>query len=91
MINDPWPTIPVMQPIEAECRAMPHLPTWEDLEAYNAEKELADAFITCDECGEKLPADELRGSRRDGWYCSDCYKPDAFDNAEHRYRQQVEG
>lgn len=37
MINHPWPTIPVMQPIEAKVRAMPHLPDWDDLKKLNDE------------------------------------------------------
>lgn len=92
-----WPTLPILKPIDAKCRNMPYLPDWDDLkcldyddDAYQAEKELADSFMRCHACGSTFPNEELRGNRPDGFHCSDCYKPDAWDNAEHRYRQNID-
>lgn len=79
-VNPPaWPTIPVMQPIEAECRAIPHLPDWDDLNSddeYQAERELAGNLITCDWCGRDCEPHQIMRSRVG---CDQCTSNQAED------------
>lgn len=63
MLNHPWPTIPVMQPIEAQCRAMPNLPDWDDLKPLKSTK-----LMKCDTCDYH----SNQPSWRQEWQCEVC-------------------
>ncbi|CAM6005668.1 unnamed protein product [Sphagnum balticum] len=68
-----WPSIPVLQPIEAECRAMPHLPDWDDLKPPTDWK--AKKLIKCDTCDywSNQPA------WRQEWQCQVCLNKETED------------
>lgn len=73
MLNHTWPTIPVMQPIEAECRAMPHLPDWDDLTIQS--DLLTKKQMKCDTCDYWSNQPKWRQE----WQCEVCQREESED------------
>lgn len=45
----------------------------EQEDAYGREREVYVCVFTCEQCGEKYPLEEKNGSKRDGYFCEECW------------------